>query len=332
MAGSYRLDGIDPELIDAARRQPVVDFAHPASVRVTFGRATRLSNLLRGARSADEGLKVSERRIPAQEERPDIQVRIYDPVHRDNPAPALVFLHGGAFTAGDLETEDPRCREIATRTGIVVVSVDYRLAPEHPFPAPFSDCYDTLLWCSNHADELGVDPERIAVGGSSAGGALAAAIALAARDLGGPAIVLQMLLYPVIDDRLATASMAAFGNTPGWNQPNSVHMWRHYLGAARAGAVSPYAAPARATDLRGLPPAYVMTVEFDPLRDEGVEYARRLIAADVPTELHVFAGAFHGFDAAAPQATLSRRSLTEQCAALARATGVVLDAQPSATG
>lgn len=326
MTDTYLLDGIDPELIDAARRQPVVDFADPASVRATFDRAIRLSKLLRGTGDTGKGLQVSDRHIPARAGAPDILVRTYDPLRRDNPAPALVFFHGGAFTAGGLETEDLRCREIASRTGILVVSVDYRLAPEHPFPAAFSDCYDSLVWCSTHADELGVDPERIAVGGSSAGGALAAAVSLAARDQGGPAIVFQMLLYPVIDDRMSTASMAAFVNTPGWNQPNSVHMWRNYLGAARDGEVSPYAAPGRATDLRGLPPAYVMTVEFDPLRDEGVEYARRLIGAGVPTELHVFPGAFHGFDAAAPQATLSRRSLTEQCAALAEATGVALDA------
>jgi acetyl esterase/lipase len=328
MTDTYLLDGVDPELIDAARRQPVVDFADPASVRATFDRAIRLSKLLRGTKPAED-LRISDRHIPARKGAPDILVRTYDPVRRDNPAPALVFFHGGAFTAGGLETEDLRCREIASRTGMLVVSVDYRLAPEHPFPAGFYDCYDSLVWCSTHADELGVDPVRIAVGGSSAGGALAAAVSLAARDQGGPAIVFQLLLYPVIDDRMSTASMAAFVNTPGWNQPNSVHMWRNYLGAASDGEVSPYAAPARATDLRDLPPAYVMTVEFDPLRDEGVEYARRLIAAGVPTELHVFPGAFHGFDAAAPQATLSRRSLTEQCAALAEATGVVLDAPAS---
>jgi acetyl esterase/lipase len=311
--------GIDPELARSAELQPDLDFADPVRARASLSRAFTVSKALRPQQAGAEGLTVTDRPVPAREGSPDVPVRIYDPADRPDPSPALVFFHGGAFVAGDLETEDARCAEIARRTGTLVVSVDYRLAPEHPFPAGFHDCYDVLVWTASHSAELGVDPTRIAVGGSSAGGALAAAVSLAARDLGGPRIILQMLLYPVIDDALDTVSMRAFAHTPGWNQPNSVHMWNHYLGSGDRGEVSPYAVPWRATDLTGLPPAYVLTAEFDPLRDEGVRYAVRLLAADVPTELHQFPGAFHGFDAAAPAATLTRRSLDEQCAVLVRA-------------
>jgi acetyl esterase/lipase len=309
---------IDPELRQVAALQPVVDYADPARVRATLRRAQRLATALRPDGPAD--VASTEFAVPARAGAPAVPVRCYRSAHRSSPGPALVFCHGGAFVAGDLDTEDARCREIAARTGVLVLSVDYRLAPEHPFPAGFQDCSDVLRWTVEHAAELGVDAASVAVGGSSAGGALAAAVALAARDAGGPHIAFQLLLYPVIDDRLRTASMAMCTATPGWNQPNSVHMWRHYLGADRD-AVSPYAAPGRATDLSGLPGAYVLTAEFDPLRDEGIEYARRLIDADVPTELHVLPGAFHGFDAAAPHSELGSRALAEQCAVLARALG-----------
>lgn len=321
---SFALDGIDPELLHAARLQPVVDYADPRRVRATLARALRLSQGLRPPPSPDDP-EVIGRTIPARAGAPDIPVRIYRARRHPRPNPALVFFHGGAFTAGDLETEDLRCREIARRTGILVVSVDYRLAPEHPFPAGFDDCYDAVAWVADNAAGLGVDPDRLVVGGSSAGGALAAAVAQASRDRGGPALVFQLLLYPVMDDRMTSGSMTRFVATPGWNQPNSVHMWRHYLGAGHAAASLPYAVPGRTENLSGLPPAYVMTVEFDPLRDEGIAYARALIAAGVPTELHGFPGAFHGFDAAAPQSALARRALEEQCAVLARAVGVSVD-------
>ncbi|WP_245687444.1 alpha/beta hydrolase [Streptacidiphilus griseoplanus] len=311
--------GMDPDLVRAATLQPDLDYVDPPAVRASLKRAFKLSRALRPKQAGPQDLTVGERLIPAREGAPDIPVRVYDPVGRAASSPALVFFHGGAFVAGDLETEDARCAEIARRTGVLVVSVDYRLAPEHPFPHGFHDCYDALVWTAEHAGELGVDPRRIAVGGSSAGGALAAAVSLAARDLGGPEIMLQMLLYPVIDDALDTVSMREFGTTPGWNQPNSVHMWNHYLGADDREPVSPYAAPARAEDLTGLPPAYVLTAEFDPLRDEGIQYAVRLLAADVAVELHQFPGTFHGFDAAAPEAVATRRSLDEQCAVLLRA-------------
>jgi acetyl esterase/lipase len=202
----------------------------------------------------------------------------------------------------------------------VVVSVDYRLAPENPFPAGVEDCYCALVWVAAHARDLGIDVDRIAVGGASAGGALSAAVAQMARDRSGVPLALQLLIYPVIDDRMETASMRAFSATPIWNSVSNAQMWDHYLGAKRD-YVSNYAAPGRSNDLSDLPPAYVMTAEFDPLRDEGISYAQRLMQAGVSTELHCFGGACHGFDLIAPAIELSRRAVDEQVSAVVRALG-----------
>lgn len=306
---------IAPELRRAAAMQPNVDYVNPVKVRSVLARAIRLARLA-GSPAHDEDLTIIDRTVPARPGSPDIPVRVYRARGAER-GPALVFFHGGAFAVGDLDTEDHRCRMIAARGAHTVVSVNYRLAPEHPFPAGFEDCYDSLRWVARNADELNIDPGRVAVGGTSAGGALAAAVAQAARDDAGPPIAFQLLLYPVIDDRLRTASMVAFETTPGWNRPNSVHMWQHYLGRdADRDSVSQYAAPGRAGTLVGLPPAYVVTAEFDPLRDEGIDYARALMDAGVPTELHNHPATFHCFDAAAPFAQVSTRALAEQCQVL----------------
>ena len=173
-----------------------------------------------------------------------------------------------------------------------MVSVDYRLAPEHPFPAPLEDCYAALVWVAEHAAELGVDPDRIAVGGESAGGGLAAGVALLARDRGGPSLCLQLLSIPELDDRMDSESMRTLGAQaiPVTTLANGEISWDSYLGAGVRGTdqVSPYAAPARATDLTGLPPALVTAYELDALRDEDIAYAQRLMSAGVPTELHVY--------------------------------------------
>jgi acetyl esterase len=176
-----------------------------------------------------------------------------------------------------------------------VFSVDYRLAPEHPFPAGLEDCFAALTWVADNASELGVDPERIGIGGESAGGGISAGVALLARDRGGPRLCVQFLGIPELDDRLETESMRSLVGLPITNVPNGEISWDSYLGQGVRGTdqVSPYAAPARATDLAGLPPALVTAYEFDGLRDEDIAYAQRLLSAGVPTELHVYAGAFH---------------------------------------
>ncbi|RHW25060.1 alpha/beta hydrolase [Nocardioides immobilis] len=241
-------------------------------------------------------LDVHELLVPGPEGGPAVRVRRYQPADHDGPLPALVYLHGGGFVVGSLDLYDADCRRISAEVGAVVFSVDYRLAPEHPFPAGLEDCYATLVWVAENAGELGVDPERIAVGGESAGGGLAAGVALLARDRGGPRLCLQFLGIPEIDDRLETESMRNLGEgTPITTRANGEISWDSYLGAGVRGTdlVSPYAAPARATDLAGLPPALVTAYEFDALRDEGIAYAQQLLWFGVPTELHVYPGAFH---------------------------------------
>lgn len=217
-----------------------------------------------------------------------VRVRVYRPRGVEVDLPGLLYLHGGGFCIGSIETEHAAAVGLANALQAVVVNVDYRLAPEHPYPAGLEDCYTAL---THLAGLDGVDRTRLAVHGQSAGGGLSAATALLARDRGGPALCFQALGIPELDDRLETPSMVAFTNTPMWARPQAVKSWAYYLGGKQADG---YAAPARMEDLSGLPPTYLVTCELDPLRDEGLTYAMRLLAAGVPVELHNYPGAFHG--------------------------------------
>ena len=191
------------------------------------------------------------------------------------------------------------------------------MAPEHPFPAALNDGDVTLSWIKANADSLGVDADRIAIGGASAGGALAAGLALRIRDAGGAPPRAQLLIYPALDDRTNTLSMAEFYRHAPWDGERTEKMWRIYLNGDQS-AVSPYAAPARATDFSGLGTTYIMTAEEDPLRDEAILYAQRLLESGVTVELHHFARTFHGFDVLAPEASLTTSALREQSAFLRR--------------
>jgi acetyl esterase/lipase len=235
-----------------------------------------------------------------------IPVRVYTPTRRAAPHPALVYLHGGAFVSGDLDTDDANCRDLCAGAGAVVVSVDYRLAPEHPFPAGIEDCYAALVWLRDHADNLNVDPARLAVAGRSAGGCLAAGLTMLARERGGPELAYQLLLVPALDNRADTPSAYAITDPRVINRKTVLDMWPAYLGDADETILA--AVPGRARDLSGLPPACVLTCELDPLRDEGIDYTRRLIAAGVSTELHLIPGAFHLFEGFAPDSELARRT------------------------
>lgn len=246
---------------------------------------------------------------------PPVRLRSYWNLDAPPAAPVLIWLHGGGFALGFCEIDDDLCAWIAAEVGCHVVAPEYRLAPEHPFPAGFDDAYDTLQWVSDHADELIVDRRRIAVGGASAGGALAASVCQRARDEAGPTIAFQLLVYPVIDDRMSTRSMRIFTDTPIFDRPNAELMWDRYLGDRRI-AVPKYAAPGRSESLTGLPRSYVLTAEIDPLRDEGMDYAHRLIQDGVETETHHFAGAIHGFDTLASSALISQRAWQDYAYAL----------------
>ena len=223
-----------------------------------------------------------------------IPVRIYAPEPGARPLPLLVYFHGGGFVLCDLDTHDPTCRALAKRAGCVVVSVDYRLAPEARFPAAPEDCFAAARWAAANAASLGADPRRVAVAGDSAGGNLAAVVSILARERGGPALVHQLLVYPVTDWDFETCSYRE--NAEGYLLTRDMMRWFHgHYFAKPEEAADPLAAPLRAPDLRGLPPATVLTAEFDPLRDEGEAYAARLREAGVPTTLTRYDGMFHGF-------------------------------------
>jgi acetyl esterase len=256
------------------------------------------------ARLAAEGFKalagepeevddVTDRTIPGPGG--DIPIRIYTPAGAsDRPLPCLVYLHGGGWVLGDIETHDCTCRIVANRSGFKVVSVDYRLAPEHKFPAPLDDCYAAVEWVAANASSIGVDPDLLAVGGDSAGGNLSAAVTLRARDESGPALRMQVLIYPVTDHDLTTGSYQE--NADGYllTRDMMAWFWDHYLADESQGK-DPLASPLQAADLSGLPPAFVLTAEFDPLRDEGEAYADRLEEAGVPVTRKRYDGHIHAF-------------------------------------
>ncbi|HEY2057634.1 MAG TPA: alpha/beta hydrolase [Amycolatopsis sp.] len=224
--------------------------------------------------------------------------------------PVLYWLHGGGMVLGGNRGRDLLfLKQYAVELGLAFVAIDYRVAPEHPHPAPVEDCYAGLEWTVEHAAEFGIDPERVLVGGASAGGGLAAAVALLARDRSGPALLGQLLLYPMLDDRNDTPSAYQMAGSGSWDRTANNVGWTALLGDARGGPdVSPYAAPARATDLSGLPPAFLDVGNAETFRDEVITYATRLSLAGIQTELHMWPGAFHGFDGMAPQAALSQQA------------------------
>ncbi|MEU7046115.1 alpha/beta hydrolase [Streptomyces varsoviensis] len=258
----------------------------------------------------DERVKVEDRYIPGPGGQ--LRLRLYRPV-TDEILPVILYLHGGAYTYGSPEAEEGRSLQYAAEAEAVVVSVDYRLAPEHPFPAATDDAYAALEWAAEHAAEIGADPQRIAVAGGSAGGNLAAATALRARDLGGPHITFQSLTYPGVDTTATSQSLRTADNLPVLNRRALLLALQHYTGGQN---LHPYASPLHADDLSNLPPTFITVAEIDPLRDEGRAYADRLTAAGTTTELIQLPGAVHGFDLLFPQAAISQRNLKDQVRAL----------------
>jgi acetyl esterase/lipase len=314
---------IDPELEAVLDFMPVIDLDDPVAARQAF---EKLIVAMRTQLPEEELLDIEDRLIPGWEGGPEVSVRVYRPksvaAKPGTTVPGILQIHGGGFIVGSVEAEHAGSVLTAADTGAVLVSVDYRLAPEHPYPAGLHDCYAALSYLHSEAAALGVDPSRIALTGASAGGGLAAATALLARDRGGPPICFQMLHIPELDDRLETPSMQTFVDSPLWNRPLAVKSWDFYLGdLSGTDDVPIYAAPARATDLSGLPPAYVSTAENDPLRDEGIAYALGMLQAGVSVELHQFPGTFHG-SALVTRAAVSRRAAQEASVVLRRALGL----------
>jgi len=257
-----------------------------------------------------------DRMVPGPDGAPDIKVRIYRPTDATGTLPGIYFIHGGGMILGDIDGEDAVATQICERVDAVVVSVEYRLAPEHPYPAPVEDCYAGLVWMARHAGELRFDPERLAVYGGSAGGGLTIATSMLARDRGFPALRFQMPIYPMIDDRNETPSSHEITDIGLWDRAGNIEAWKWYLGD---GKPDQYAAPARAEDLTGLPPTFIDVGTVDLFRDEDITFAMRLMQAGVPTELHVNPGAYHAAEVFAPECDLSGVIWARRIEALRRA-------------
>lgn len=269
---------------------------------------------------ADPSVSVTEHIAPGLEGGPGVRVLVYRPDGLGPDAPAVLQIHGGGFVFGTAELGDPRNRAMAKSVGCAVVSVDYRLAPETPFPGGLEDCYAALVWLHQAAKTLGIDARRIAIRGESAGGGLAASLALLARDRGGPPIRFQLLIYPMLDDRTTVREAHPFTGEFVWDMASNRFAWESWLGQLPGSEQIPsLAAAARVTDLCGLPPTFIATAALDMFVEENLEYARRLLRAGNSVELFMAAGAFHGFEAMAPDADVSRRFISQSDAALIRA-------------
>ncbi|WP_440312970.1 alpha/beta hydrolase [Leucobacter chromiireducens] len=258
---------------------------------------------------AGRDVTFEDRLIPGPLGAPDVEITIVRPAapHALGPRPAVLGIHGGGYVLGTRFFGTGELIELAEQYGVIGIAVEYRLAPEHPAPAAAEDCYAALVWLAEHAAELGVDPDRIVVSGTSAGGGLTAAVALLARDRGGPGIAGQLVNTPMIDDRNDTVSARQYDGFGAWDRNNNHTGWTAALGTDRGAAeVSAYRAPARAADLSGLPPAFLEVGSAEVFRDETVAYATRIWAAGGEAELHVWAGAYHGFTGFSPDAEVSR--------------------------
>ncbi len=247
---------------------------------------------------ADESLATREiHTVPGRAGAPDIALHVFRPAGVTGVLPCIYHIHGGGYVMGKVSDSDPLVRPLVADLRCVLVSVEYRLAPETNFPGPIEDCYAGLAWTIANAEDLGIDPTRLGVMGQSAGGGYAAALALMVRDRGEHALAFQHLIYPMLDDRTCTAPPHPYAGAFIWTAQSNRFGWTSLLGHAPGGDdVSPYAAPARATDLSRLPPAYIATGALDLFVDEDVDYATRLIRAGVPVELHVYPGGYHAFD------------------------------------
>jgi acetyl esterase/lipase len=269
----------------------------------------------------DPEVNFYNRFIPGPPGAPEVRVRVYEPKIKTETLPGVLYLHYGGYSIGTPEHEDLNCIRYVKEVKCLVVSVDYRLAPENPAPAAYEDCYAALVWFAARASELGVDASRIAVTGFSAGGGLTVATALLARDRGGPAIVFQMPLAPTIDDRLQTKSTVEFTDKRGLNYESCRNIWSQYLGAGheKRDDIPIYAAPARCADYRNLPPCYSFVGGLDPHRDETIAYISHLVQAGVSASFSLYAGGLHGFDLENPDAAISRHAVRTSTWALRRA-------------
>lgn len=316
-----RLSAVDPELRHPRLYIPM-SLRNDTSLRVA---RTMLARAPVGPVAAGVDLRTAH--VPASSERPDVRVIIYESTGRARPSGALLWIHGGGLVMGTPEMGHELCSRFAAELGIVVVSVDYRLAPEHPFPAGLDDCYAVLEWIHRQAEVLGVDTTRVVVGGDSAGGGLAACLAQRAHDAGGPAISFQLLQYPMLDDRSALRDA---DDALVWTKTSNRYGWQAYLGHPLTDdEARPYAVAARRTDLTGLPPTWIGIGSIDLFHDECIDYADRLRAAGVACERHEVPGMYHGAEHFVPSAPSMRDFIDRMVVALGSATSSTAERPPT---
>jgi acetyl esterase/lipase len=317
------LDRVDPELRAGLQRYLLA--TGPEGLNTgddIVERRRRLDALVRAAGPRAQPDVTVQDEVVAGADGRSVAVRVYRPAGREAPLPALLYLHAGGTVMGAPWHEDVPASRITSAVGCVTLSVDYRLAPEHPYPAALDDCEAVLRAVVDEPGTFAVDPARVALYGRSAGGGIAAGLALRLRDQdASPRLALQLLVFPMLDDRNETAASHEITDLRVWDRSANVQAWSWYLAQADRDAVPAEAAANRARDLAGLPPTYLETGELDLFRDEDLDFATRLLRAGVPTELHVYRGAYHGFDEIAPAADVSRRAMAARIGALQRALG-----------
>lgn len=297
---------IDPELLSAL--EVMLDFDVWEDLSETRIKQRQLAEKYNAHLSILDQVVFKDHQISNCGDNPDLRVRVYRPEKTDEALPGLLWIHGGGYVMGSIDVEVPIMQRIVDAVGCIVVAVEYRLAPEHPYPAPLNDCYQALAWIFANASDLGIDAEWVAIGGISAGSGLASGLALMARDRGDYSIAFQLLMCPMLDDRNEQPSTHMDLTGIGWDRRNNEKAWDAYLAGQYDSDIHDYAVPSRVDDLSRLPPAYISVGSLDLFLDENLQYARQLMAADVATELHVFPGGIHAFEYRAPDARLSSRA------------------------
>ena len=312
------LDMIDPDLISPSRTIPSPGFRADTLTEV---RASMLAKATAALPSDDDAVFVDTLRVAGKDQAPEVRVLAYRPTQVQGPLPVLLHLHGGGYVVGSPERKGTEHRKLAAELQCAIYSVDYRLAPETPFPGAIDDCYAVLAWLHQNASQLALDTNRIGVMGESAGGGLAASLALLVRDRAEFRLSFQHLVSPMLDDRTAVhANPNPWTGQFAWTQQDNAFGWSALLGSALGGPdVSSYAAAARAQDLRGLPPTYLSIAALDLLMEEELDYARRLAHSGVPLEVHLYPATFHGFVPTCPHARVSVAAARDSYEALRRA-------------